>query len=247
MVQLYGDERLDYLLADEHLRIIQSKSVFAFSLDAVLLANFARIPTARGKILDLCTGNGVVPLLLSKRSKANMIGVEIQERLYDMATRNVSLNELTDQIKLIHGDLKEFQEDLKQSTFDTVTCNPPYFKTPKAKERNQNEHLTIARHEVKCTLEDAVKACKLYVKSGGKVAMVHRPERMMDILQLCRDYKLEPKRLQLVYPKADREANVLLIEMIRDGKPGLTILPPMFIYNDEGIYTDEAKEIIYGN
>ncbi|WP_010094905.1 tRNA1(Val) (adenine(37)-N6)-methyltransferase [Ornithinibacillus scapharcae] len=245
MVQLFDDERLDYLVADESMQIIQSPTAFSFSLDAVLLANFASIPIKRGNILDLCSGNGVIPLLLSRKTNASIVGVEIQERIISMAKRSIALNNLTDKIKMIHGDIRHLKTDLTHSSFDVVTCNPPYFKTPSSTEHNQNEHLTIARHEVYCTLEDAVKACKLYVRPGGKVAMVHRPGRLVDILTTFRAYKLEPKRLQLVYPKKGREANMLLIEGIRDGKADLHILPPLYIYNEDGTYTSEAKEIIY--
>src|SRR5690625_4906946 len=130
MVQLFDDERLDYLLADDSMEIIQSPSVFSFSLDAVLLANFTYVPMKRGKILDLCTGNGVIPLLLSRRTNAHITGVEIQKRLIDMAKRSVQLNDLGKHVSLEHGDLKEMQPILGQSTFDVITCNPPYFKTP---------------------------------------------------------------------------------------------------------------------
>lgn len=246
MVQLYDDERIDYLLADDSMEIIQSPSAFSFSLDAVLLASFAYVPIKRGKILDLCTGNGAIPLLLSKRTKASITGVEIQERIFGMAERSIKLNTLTDQIDVIHGDLKEMQPTLGHSSFDVVTCNPPYFRTPSKTEHNHNEFLTIARHEVYCTLEDVVKACKLHVRPGGKVAMVHRPGRLVDIIALFRAYKLEPKRLQFVYPKRGKDANMLLIEGIRDGGADLKILPPLFIYNEDGTYTKEAADIIYG-
>ncbi|MCG1030265.1 tRNA1(Val) (adenine(37)-N6)-methyltransferase [Virgibacillus halodenitrificans] len=245
MVQLYDDERLDYLLADESMKIIQSPSAFSFSLDAVLLAYFASIPRKKGSILDLCTGNGVIPLLLSGKTKAKITGVEIQKRIFHMAERNIDLNELGEQLQVLHGDLKEMQSVLGQSTFDVVTCNPPYFPTPSKTEHNQNEYLTIARHEVYCTLEDVVKACKLHVRPGGKVAMVHRPGRLVDIINLYRQYKLEPKRIQFVYPKRNKEANMLLIEGIRDGKPDLKVLPPLYIYEDDGTYTKEAEDIIY--
>ncbi|HLR41597.1 MAG TPA: tRNA1(Val) (adenine(37)-N6)-methyltransferase [Virgibacillus sp.] len=246
MVQLFDDERLDYLLADDSMEIIQSPSVFSFSLDAVLLAHFTYVPIKRGSILDLCTGNGVIPLLLSRRSHAHISGVEIQRRLVDMARRNVKLNQLEEQITMFHGDLKYMQSTLSHSSFDVVTCNPPYFPTPATTEHNKNEHLTIARHEVYCTLEDVVKACKLHVRPGGKVAMVHRPGRLVDILTLFRAYKLEPKRMQLVYSKKGRDANMLLVEGIRDGKADLTILPPLYIYREDGTYTKEAEGIIYG-
>lgn len=246
MVQLHGDERIDFLLADESMQIIQSKTAFAFSLDAVLLANFASIPKKKGKILDLCTGNGVIPLLLSRHTKAKITGVEIQKRIYDMATRSVHLNELDDQIDLIHGDLKEMKSILGHSNFDVVTCNPPYFKTPSKQEQNQNDYLKIARHEIYCTLEDVVKACKLHVKPGGKVALVHRPGRLVDVITLFRKYHIEPKRIRFVYPKQGKEANMLLIEGIRDGSSDVKILPPLYIYQDNGKYTEEAEEIIYG-
>ncbi|AIF41974.1 tRNA1(Val) (adenine(37)-N6)-methyltransferase [Virgibacillus sp. SK37] len=245
MVQLYDDERLDYLLADESMKIIQSPSAFSFSLDAVLLAYFASIPRKKGSILDLCTGNGVIPLLLAGKTKAKITGVEIQQRIFHMAERNIDLNGLREQLQVLHGDLKEMHSVLGQSTFDVVTCNPPYFRTPSKTEHNQNEYLTIARHEVYCTLEDVVKACKLHVRPGGKVAMVHRPGRLVDIINLYRQYRLEPKRIQFVYPKRNREANMLLIEGIRDGKPDLKVLPPLYIYEDNGTYTKEAEDIIY--
>lgn len=246
MVKLYDDERLDYLISDEHLQIIQSPTIFSYSLDAVLLANFTYVPINRGNILDLCTGNGVIPLLLSKRTKGNIVGLEIQKRLVNMAKRSVRLNELENQIEIIDGDLKERQRDLQQSFYDVVTCNPPYFATPKSTEHNENEYLTIARHEVCCTLEDVVKACKLYVKPGGKVSLVHRPERLVDIMTLFRKYKIEPKRMQFVYPKLSREANMILIEGIRDGNTGLKLLPPLIIYEEDDTYTEEARKIIYG-
>ncbi|GGB51023.1 methyltransferase [Virgibacillus dakarensis] len=246
MVELHNDERLDYLLADETIKIIQSPTVFSFSLDAVLLGHFASIPLKKGSILDLCTGNGVIPLLLSRRTRAHITAVEIQERLFDMASRNVQMNGLQEQVTMIHGDLKAMQPQLGQSNFDVVTCNPPYFRTPAKTEYNKNDYLTIARHEVFCTLEDVVKACKLHVRPGGKVAMVHRPGRLVDIITLFRNYKLEPKRMRLVYPKMGRDANMLLIEGIRDGRADLTILPPLYIYNPDNTYTKEAEEIIYG-
>ncbi|OZU89511.1 SAM-dependent methyltransferase [Virgibacillus indicus] len=245
MVELIDDERFDYLLADESMKIIQSPTAFSFSLDAVLLAHFARIPIKRGSILDLCTGNGVIPLLLSKRTNATITGLEIQERIFSMAKRNIELNNLSDQLDIIHGDLKEKQPLLSQSSFDVVTCNPPYFQTPSQNEQNQNDFLTIARHEVFCTLEDVIKACKLYIRPGGKVSMVHRPGRLVDIIELFRKHRLEPKRLRFIYPKRGKDANMLLVEGVRDGKADLKILPPLYIYNEDGAYTKEAEDIIY--
>lgn len=246
MVHLYEDERIDYLLAEENRRIIQSPSVFAFSLDAAFLARFASLPRTRGKILDLCTGNGVLPLFFLNHSNVPITGVEIQERLYDMAVRNVELNGAAEQVSMIHGDLREMPAYFKNDKFDLVTVNPPYFKTTDGVMRNENEHLKIARHEVACTLEEVVEASSRLAKSGGKVAMVHRPERFVEIIEVFRKHKLEPKRVRFVYPNAKKEANMLLIEGVRDGKPGLGILPPLYVYEEDGGYTQEAAQMLYG-
>lgn len=246
MIKLYDDERIDYLMNDMSMKIIQSPSIFSYSLDAVLLASFTYVPIKKGNILDLCTGNGIIPLLLSRRTKAHIIGVEIQKRLANMAKRSVKGNELTEQIIIINEDLKKIKPIVSQSKFDVVTCNPPYFSTPAKTEYNKNDYLTIARHEVCCTLEDVIKACKLHVKPGGKVSLVHRPDRLVDIITLFRQYNIEPKRIQFVYPRRDKEANTLLIEGIRDGKTGLQILSPLYIYNKNDTYTEQARKIIYG-
>jgi tRNA1(Val) A37 N6-methylase TrmN6 len=245
MVNLKGDERLDYLLA-ENLRIIQSPSVFAFSLDAVLLARFVYVPIQKGKLIDLCSGNGVIPLFLSTRTKGSVIGVEIQERLYNMAVRSIHYNQLEERLTMVHGDIKEIHKQLGYGKFDVVTCNPPYFPTPAKKEINENEHLAIARHEILCTLEDAIKASSQLVRQGGKVAFVHRPGRLIDIIELMRKYRLEPKRIQFVYPKLGKEANTVLVEAIKDGNPDLKIENPLIVYNEKDEYTPELREILYG-
>ncbi|GAE94163.1 O-methyltransferase [Gracilibacillus boraciitolerans JCM 21714] len=245
-MQLKDDERIDDLLADQTMKIIQSPTVFSFSIDAVLLANFASVPKTRGKILDLCTGNGVIPLLLSQESTVPITGVEIQERLYDMACRSIELNELTPQIDMIHGDLKEMPSYFKNNKFDLVTVNPPYFQTTNKDHQNSNDYLTIARHEIYCTLEDVIQSCSKLVKSGGKVAMVHRPNRFVDIVTLFRQYKIEPKRIRFIYPKKGKEANILLIEGIRDGRPDLKLLPPLYAFNQNGNYSEELEGILYG-
>lgn len=245
MVILKDDERLDYLLAED-LRIIQSPSVFAFSLDAVLLARFAYVPIQKGNLIDLCSGNGVIPLFLSARTKGTITGVEIQERLYDMAVRSIDYNGLQDRLYMIHGDIKEMPEKLGHGKYDIVTCNPPYFTTPSKNEMNPNEHLAIARHEIFCTLEDTVRVSSQLLRPGGKAAFVHRPGRLIDIITLMRKYRLEPKRIQFVYPKAGKESNILLVEAAKDGNPDLKILPPLFVYNEENEYTAEIRAILYG-
>jgi tRNA1(Val) A37 N6-methylase TrmN6 len=245
VVNLKEDERLDYLLA-ENLRIIQSPSVFAFSLDAVLLARFVYVPIQKGSLIDLCSGNGVIPLFLSARTKGQITGVEIQERLYDMAIRSIEYNGLGNRLHMIHGDIKDTAKMLGYGKFDVVTCNPPYFTTPSKEGINPNEHLAIARHEILCTLEDTIKASSQLVRQGGKVAFVHRPGRLMDIVTLMREYRLEPKRIQFVYPKKGKEANTILVEAIKDGSPDLKISPPLIVYNDADEYTPEIRAILYG-
>lgn len=246
MVNLKNDERLDYLLAED-LKIIQSPSVFAFSLDAVLLARFVYVPIQKGRLIDLCSGNGVIPLFLSLRTKGSITGVEIQEHLYDMAIRSIEYNQLGNKLDMIHGDLKDMPALLGHGKYDVVTCNPPYFPTSSKEEINLNEHLAIARHELLCTLDDAIRVSSQLVKQGGKVAFVHRPGRLLDIVESMRKYSLEPKRIQFVYPKAGKEANTLLVEAIKGGKPDLKILQPLTVYNEDNEYTPELKEILYGN
>ena len=242
---LKDDERLDYLLAED-LRIIQSPSVFSFSLDAVLLSRFTYVPIKRGKIVDLCTGNGAIPLFLSARTNAEIIGIELQERLADMASRSVQYNQLSEQISIKLGDVKGIAGQIGYEKYDVVTCNPPYFPAHEASERNLKEHLAIARHEIHLTLDEAIRSASELLKQGGKAAFVHRPGRLLDIITAMRANRLEPKRIRFVYPKAGKEANTLLIEGIKDGKPDLKVLPPLFVYGEDGEYTKEVKEMLYG-
>ena len=242
---LTDDERLDYLLA-ENLRIIQSPSVFSFSLDAVLLARFAYVPKKRGRIVDLCTGNGAIPLFLSARTESTITGVELQPRLAGMARRSIEFNGLEEQIAIIEGDVKEIPAQLGYEKFDTVTCNPPYFPAHDMSDKNLSEHMAIARHELHLTLDEAVRSASQLLKQGGKAAFVHRAGRLIDIMAAMRANRLEPKRIRLVYPKAGKEANTLLIEGIKDGKPDLKVLPPLIVYGEDGEYTEEVRGLLYG-
>ncbi|TDQ34247.1 tRNA1(Val) (adenine(37)-N6)-methyltransferase [Aureibacillus halotolerans] len=242
---LQENERVDYLPGSP-LQIIQSPEIFNFSLDAVLLARFAYLPIQKGRILDLCTGSGAVPLLVSERTKGHITAVDIQPILADMTKRSVALNHLADQIDVIEGNLKDMPSRFGHGIFDIVTCNPPYFPVPEVLHRNERDTLAIARHEIECTLEDVVQSSSQLLRAGGKFAMVHRPERLVSILDTMQRYRLAPKRMQLVYPRANKDANTLLIEGTKDGKPGLTILPPLFIYGEGNAYTEEAHRQIYG-
>lgn len=242
-ISLLPTERIDYVLSDQ-LKIIQSAEVFSFSMDAVLLAQFAYLPLKKGQIIDLCTGNGVIPLLLSKRTEAKIEGLEIQERLFSMAQRSVTLNGLEQRIRLHHQDIKEAPDTLGFGEYDVVTCNPPYLPMD-AGEQNSNQHYTIARHELLCNLEDVVKVASQLLRPKGRASFVHRPNRLIDILSLMRKYHLEPKRLRLVHPKKGKEANMLLIEGMKDGQPDLKLLPPLIVYDEHNQYTEELLNIYY--
>lgn len=242
---LKDDERLDYLLA-ENLRIIQSPSVFSFSLDAVLLARFAHVPPRSGEIVDLCAGNAVIPLFLSARTKAHIAAVELQERLFDMAERTVQYNDLGEQITMIHDDVIGIAKKLGYDKYDLVTCNPPYFRAHEASDKNLLEPFAIARHEIRLTLDQAIQSASELLKQGGKAAFVHRPGRLLDIVTAMQSHRIEPKRIRFVYPKEGKEANTLLIEGTKDGKPDLKILPPLYVYDKDGNYTEEVRELLYG-
>jgi tRNA1(Val) A37 N6-methylase TrmN6 len=239
--QLLPGERLDDLLTHQ-LRIIQSSEVFSFSLDAVLLARFAGVPP-RGRVLDLCTGNGVIPILLTTRTKALIDGVEIQPRLADMAKRSVQLNELSQTISIIEGDLREWKP--VNGLYDAITVNPPYLPIHSG-EHKDNHHQAMARHELGCKLEDVIAACSRAIKPGGRVSMVHRPTRLVDIIDLMRRYKIEPKRIRFVHPRKDAEANMILIEGTKDGRPEVRMLPPLLVYGEDGDYTPELLAVFYG-
>ncbi|GGG08178.1 hypothetical protein GCM10010912_60990 [Paenibacillus albidus] len=242
-VPLLPTERVDDLLTHE-LRIIQSDEVFSFSMDAVLLARFASIPP-RGRVLDLCTGNGVIPILMTTRTNASLEGIEIQPRLADMARRSVALNGLGERITIHEGDLRELYTVAGHGVYDAITVNPPYMPL-NGSDLKLNTHQAMARHELGCTLEEVIQACVRLVRTGGKVSMVHKPQRLVDIISLMRKYRLEPKIIRFVHPRAHLEANMVLIEAARDGKPEVRLQPPLIVYNEDNQYCPEIMDIYYG-
>ncbi|MEK4204865.1 MULTISPECIES: tRNA1(Val) (adenine(37)-N6)-methyltransferase [Paenibacillus] len=242
-VPLLPTERVDDLLTHD-LRIIQSDEVFSFSMDAVLLARFASVPP-RGRVLDLCTGNGVIPILMTTRTKASIEGIEIQPRLADMARRSVALNGLQDQVVIHEGDLRELYTTAGHGVYDAITVNPPYMPL-NGSDLKLNNHQAMARHEIGCTLEEVIQACVRLVRTGGKVSMVHKPQRLVDIISLMRQYRLEPKIIRFVHPRAHLEANMVLIEAARDGKPEVRLQPPLIVYNEDNQYCPEIMDIYYG-
>ena len=238
---LSENERLDDLGLGG-LRLIQDKTQFCFGVDAVLLSDFARVKY-RGRALDLGCGNAIIPLLLSHKTKAaHIAGVEIQSAPAALARRNVELNGLSEKIKIYEDDLKNVSEAYFGFAFDTVVSNPPYME-PERGEKNASETVKIARHEVACNVFDVVSAASRCLKFGGLFFMIHRPERVADIISAMRSYGLEPKRLRAVHPKAGQNASMILIEGQKGAHPSCIMLPPLYIHNAEGGYTDEINAI----
>lgn len=242
-LMLLDNERLDDLYLKGY-EIIQNPKMFCFGVDAVLLSDFA-LASEEDRVLDMGTGNGVIPLLLhGKYQPKHITGLEIQEANVHMAGRSVAHNHLEDQINIIHGDIKEADSLLPLSAFDLVTCNPPYMDSGKGL-TNDLSAKTIARHEVLCSLEDVIRSASRLVRVGGRFCMVHRPHRLVDIIDLLRQYKLEPKRLRMVHSYVDAEPNMVLIEAVRHGRPMIKIAPPLIVYKEKNVYTDEIMRI-YG-
>ncbi len=231
------------LLNFDDMIIYQDNDYFLFSLDSVLLANFVTLKLTDKKIIDLCSGNAPVPMLMSFRTKARIFGVELQKYIYDMGSASIKENELDGQIEFINADVMDIENYFDDETFDVVTCNPPYFKYCDGSLINDNSGKAIARHEVKIKLADIIIKAKYLLKSGGTLAMVHRPERLIEIINVMQANGIEPKKMRFVYPKANKEANMLLIEGIKNGRPGLKILPPLVVYDEDGIYVEEVKNM----
>ena len=224
--------------------IIQKREGFRFGIDAVLLANFANVKKEH-KVMDLCTGTGIVPFIIKgKKEPEKIVGLEIQNKFVEMANRSIKINGFNDTMEFLHGDLKD-KELLKSiGRFDVVTVNPPY-KLEKSGIVNPNDKYAIARHEVMCNLDNVIEACRIVLKDNGRLYMVHRPERLADIFCIMRKYKIEPKRVQMVHPNTKKPANILLVEGQRDGGAYLKWEPPIYAYNDDGSFSKEINEI-YG-
>lgn len=227
--------------------IYQNDDYFAFSLDSVLLANFVSIKLNDKKIMDFCCGNASIPMLMSFRTKARIFGVELQKEIYEMGIDSVNENGMSEQIELINMDVNDLKSKFDAESFDVITCNPPYFKYQDDSLVNENEILTIARHEVKLKLEEIFVNAKYLLKNGGTLAMVHRPDRMIEIINMMQKYGFEPKKMRLVYPKVGRDANILLIEGVKNGKSGLKVLSPLYTHNNDGSYVEEIRKMFGGN
>lgn len=243
-VILKDGERLDDLIRND-LKIIQNPKFFCFSIDAVLLAHFCTVKKG-DKILDLGTGSGVIPLLLSLRREINsIIGIEIQEALVEMARRSVLYNGLDQLITILNMDIRNLDLS-EEKPFDLITSNPPY-RTVNEGKVSPIDEIALAKHEVACDLDDIIRVASLHLKKGGRLAMVHRPYRLVDIINTYRKYGIEPKRLRMVHPFRDKEANLVLIEGVQGGKPFLEVEAPLVVYQQPGEYSQEVLEFYYGS
>lgn len=233
----------NYLLGYPNTYIIQDSEMFNFSLDSVLLPNFVTLNPKVKKILDIGTGNAPIPLILSKRTKAKITGVEIQNEVYELAVETININNLEEQIDLINDDINNLYKNMESDIFDVITCNPPFFRNVKL---NDSPYKLYARHEQSLTLSQVFKVAKKLLKNNGIIAIVNRPERLIDIVTEMKINNIEPKKMQLVYPSKEKEANILLIEGRKNGKTGLKILPPLYSHKENGDYTEEIKKYFGG-
>ena len=236
-------ERIDELQRNGY-GIIQDPARFCFGMDAVLLSGFATAKKGE-RVLDLGTGTGIIPILMeAKTCGESFTGLEIQEESADMARRSVSYNHLEEKVKIVTGDIKDASKLFGASSFHVITTNPPYMIGTHG-ENSPSQAKAIARHEVLCTLDDVLRESAKLLMPGGRFYMVHRPFRLAEILSKMVEYKIEPKRMRLVYPYIDKEPNMVLIEGLRGGKSRMTVEKPLIVYKEQGVYTDEIYDI-YG-
>ena len=243
IIELKSDERLDDLQRNGY-QIIQKKNGFCFGMDAVLLSGFARVKQGE-KAIDLGTGTGIIPILLeAKYEGEHYTGLEIQDEMADMAARSVALNHLEEKVSIVKGDIKEASRLFGAASFDVVTSNPPYMNDAHGL-KNPDRPKAISRHEVLCTLDDVTREAARLLRPGGRFYMVHRPHRLIEIITALTKYKLEPKRMKMVHPFVEKDANMVLIEAVRGGKSMIKVEAPIVVYQEPGVYTQEIYDI-YG-
>ncbi len=237
-------ERVDDLQTSSGYKLIQNPNWFCFGVDAVLLSDFAaKTIKPKSRILDMCSGNGIIPILLAEKTDSpDIVGLEIQECVAEMATRSIKMNNLGSRISISVGDLRDAENTFGKAVFDSVTCNPPY-KENLGGLKNSTDTVTIARHEILCSLEDIIKSAERVLRPMGKLYLIHRPERLADIFCLMRQYKIEPKKLRLVHPSPSKTATMVLVEGAKHGKPKLFLDPPLYVHDENGNYTDEIERI----
>ena len=236
-------ETLNDLLEINDLKIYQNDDWFKFSLESVLLPNFVTLNLRCKKIIDLCTGNAPIPLILSTKTKANIVGVEIQKDVYELARKSVQINNLNDRITLINDNLNNLSEYYHGDEFDVVTVNPPYFPNILLSQKNNNSHKTIARHEVMTNLDEIAKTSSFLLKNGGYLAMIHQTSRFFDVVDAYKKYNFSISKVQMIYPKIEKDSNLFMIEGIKNGHSKLTFMKPLYIHNNDGTYKDEILKM----
>lgn len=242
MTEPRSGETLDDLQNGYYL--LQSENGFRFGMDAVLLADYTEIRPEE-KAMDLGCGNGILPLLLAARNPGIRItGLELNADSAELAKRNVAYNHLEDRIQIEQGDIREAVSRFGAASFDVLVSNPPYMILSHGR-ISPNEQIAMARHEVSCTLRDLVKAAAGLLRDHGRLYLVHRPFRLAEILDTLREFRLEPKRMRLVHPFADKEANLVLLEALRGGNSRITVEPPLIVYDEPGVYTEELRKIYH--
>lgn len=233
-------EVVNQVLNYKDLKIVQDSDGFKFSLDSVLLSNFVSINLRSKKILDIGCGNGIISILLSQKTKAFITGVEIQNESYELAQKSVEINGLSDRISIINADIKELYKNIESDSFDVIVSNPPYFSVKDTSLKNLNANKMQARHELLLNYKDVIIVAKKLLKNNGNLALVHRPDKLLDILDFMRANNIEPKKIRFVYPYKGKSANMLLIEGAKNGKTGLKVLDPLYVY-ENGSYTEEVS------
>lgn len=223
--------------------IYQNDEWFKFSLDSVLLVNFVTLNLRCKKIIDLATGNAPIPMLLFYKTKANIDGIELQNCVYKLACKSIYDNDMNERIKVINGDVRKISDYYNSDIYDTVLCNPPYFKTKIDGYVNDNEVKMKARHELTLEVDDVLRVARYLLKNGGNFAMVHRSERFIEIITKLKNYNLEPKKVRFVYPRKGKNSDLFLIEAVKNGNSGLKVMEPLIIHNDDGSYTDEVSSM----
>ncbi len=231
------------LLNYKNAYIYQDTEYFKMSMDSMLLADFVTINMRDKKILDIATGNAPIPMLLTYRTKAKIYGVEIQREVFNLGKVSIKENNMNNQIELINDDAKNLVNVFESDTFDVITCNPPYFNTKNDKYENDNKIKSLARHERALALEDVFVISRKLLKNNGRLAIVHRTERFVEIISTARKYNFELKRVRFVYPKKSKNSDLVLLEFVLNGKIGLKMLPPLFVYDDNGKYTLEVSKM----
>lgn len=231
------------LLNYDNMKIVQDDNFFNFSLDSVLLPNFVTLRKGIKNILDLGTGNAPIPMILSTLTDAKIYGIELQKEIYNLAVESIELNNLNEKIEIINDNMKNLDKYFSTNYFDVVISNPPYFKLNEKSHINDNIQKTIARHEKEITLKEIIEIAKKFLNNKGIFSMVHRTDRLIEIIDLLKKNNIEPKRIQLIYPKDNTESNMVLIEGIKNGNVGLKILPPLIVHEENGEYKSEIKKI----